>query len=72
MEGPSHALTLQLLEWLAARPRTREETLEAWRTSCPRFTIWEDACIDGLVEPHADGPWITVSAKGRQLLQTHR
>jgi hypothetical protein len=43
------ALTLQMLEWLAERPRTYGETLEAWKTSCPRLTIWEDALTEGLV-----------------------
>jgi hypothetical protein len=42
-------LTLQLLEWIAARPRTRADVLEAWSSSCPRLTIWEDAITDGLV-----------------------
>jgi hypothetical protein len=70
VDTPPNALTRQLLEWLAARPRTREETLEAWRTTCPRHTPWEDACLAGLVEPQAGGPWIGVSAKGRRLLQS--
>ena len=43
------ALTLQLLAWIAARPRTYGETMEAWRTTCPRLTIWEDAVSDDLV-----------------------
>jgi len=43
------ALTLQMLEWLAERPRSYAETLEVWKTSCPRLTIWEDAVKDGLV-----------------------
>ena len=43
------ALTLQRLAWIAARPRTYGETMEAWRTTCPRLTIWEDAVSDGLV-----------------------
>ena len=37
------ALILDLLEWLAARERTYEEVMEAWRTSCPRLPVWEDA-----------------------------
>jgi hypothetical protein len=50
-EGPpAHALTVQMLVWLAARPRTYYETMDAWRTSCPRFSIWEDAVIERLVE----------------------
>ena len=43
------ALTLQMLAWLAERPRTYAETMEAWRTSCPRLSIWEDALADRLV-----------------------
>lgn len=40
---------LQFLEWVAARPRRREDVLEAWQSSCPRFPVWEDARADGLV-----------------------
>jgi hypothetical protein len=36
------ALVLDLLEWIAARPRRYEDVMDAWRTSCPRLTIWED------------------------------
>jgi hypothetical protein len=43
------ASTLQLLEWVAERPRGYAETMEAWRTSCPRLSVWEDALGDGLV-----------------------
>ena len=43
------ALTLQMLEWIGERPRSYAETLEAWKTSCPRLTIWEDALGDGLL-----------------------
>jgi hypothetical protein len=42
-------LTLDLLEWLARGERSYEEVMEAWRTSCPRFPIWEDANDRGLV-----------------------
>ena len=41
--------TLQFLEWVASRPRSYEETMAAWRTSCPRTPTWEDATGDGLV-----------------------
>jgi hypothetical protein len=44
------ALTLQLLEWVAARPRAYDEALDVWRTSCPRLSVWEDAVIGGFVE----------------------
>jgi hypothetical protein len=36
-------LILDLIEWLARKDRTYQETLDAWRTSCPRLTVWEDA-----------------------------
>jgi D-3-phosphoglycerate dehydrogenase len=47
--SPPSALTLELLNWIAERPRTYDETMAAWRTSCPRMPIWEDASSDGLV-----------------------
>ena len=37
------ALTLDLLGWLASGDRTYEETMDAWRTSCPKLPVWEDA-----------------------------
>ena len=43
-------LVLDLLEWLTIRDRSYEETMDAWRTSCPRLTIWEDAMSAGLIE----------------------
>lgn len=42
-------LILDLIEFVAARPRTYTEVMEAWRTSCPRLPIWEDAVDLGLV-----------------------
>jgi hypothetical protein len=44
------ALMLELLTWVSARPRTYGETMEAWRSSCPRMPVWEDATMEGLVE----------------------
>ena len=43
------SLTLQLLEWVLEKPRTYAALMEAWKTSCPRLAIWEDACSEGLV-----------------------
>jgi len=43
------ALVVQLLEWLAGGPRPYPEVLRAWRTSCPRLSIWEDALGFGFV-----------------------
>jgi hypothetical protein len=68
MSESTKALTLQLLEWISSRPRTYAEVLDAWRTTCPRLSIWEDACIDGLVD--CGGQSVTVSPRGKLLLQT--
>ena len=54
------ALTHQMLEWIDERQRTYAETIEAWKTSCPRLTIWEDAVGDGLVRV-ADGTVVLTS-----------
>ena len=43
-------LILDLIEWLATGERTYQETMDAWRTSCPRLTVWEDATDRGFVE----------------------
>ena len=43
------SLILDLLEWLAKRDRTYDEVMDAWRTSCPKLPVWEDATDRGLV-----------------------
>ncbi len=65
------ALILDLLEWLATRERTYAEVMEAWRTSCPKLPVWEEANDRGLVtHDAADGRSIVgVSAAGRALLE---
>jgi hypothetical protein len=40
-------LILDLLEWIAREPRSYADVLDAWRTSCPRLTVWEDAIDRG-------------------------
>jgi hypothetical protein len=42
-------LILDFLEWLAVKPRPYSEVMDAWRTSCPRFTVWEDVVDRGFV-----------------------
>jgi hypothetical protein len=49
MDTVVEALILDLLEWLARRDRTYEEVMDAWRTSCPKLSVWEDANDRGLV-----------------------
>lgn len=40
----------EFLVWVAFRPRTYADTMEAWGSHCPRFTLWEDAQDLGLIE----------------------
>lgn len=40
---------VEFLTWIAVKHRTYDEAMEAWRTSCPRFSTWEDASIGGYV-----------------------
>ena len=47
--SPPSALTLELLNWVAERPRTYGETMAAWQTLYPHMPLWEDASRDGLV-----------------------
>jgi hypothetical protein len=72
MDERSKSLRLQMLEWLLSRPRTYAETMDAWRTSCPRLSVWEDACIDGLIESESGTPFITISAKGLVFIEESR
>jgi hypothetical protein len=42
-------IMVQFLAWVADRPRNYAQAMEAWRSSCPRLSVWEDAIIEGLV-----------------------
>jgi hypothetical protein len=67
-------LILDLVAWVAERPRSHAEVMEAWRTSCPRLTIWEDAVDAGLVRLHSgEGPTtlVRVTERGRRLLEAN-
>lgn len=75
MADPVPALTAQFLAWLDERPRSYAETMEAWRTSCPRLSVWEDATLAGLVrlEDGGDGKArVVVTPEGRAFLAQPR
>jgi len=65
------SLVLDLLEWVATCERSYDEVMDAWRTSCPRFPVWEDANDRGLVmKQHLDGRIIVrVTSSGMALLE---
>ena len=69
------ALILDFLEWVAREPRPYVDVMDAWRTSCPRFPVWEDAVDRGLVSCVSDnsaGMVVSVTAVGRALLAAER
>ena len=67
-------LILDLLEWVGHEERTYQETMDAWRTSCPRLPVWEDANDRGLVERgSAHGRFVVrVTPAGLALLKEKR
>lgn len=70
----NEALVLDLVEWLANGPKPYDEVMEAWRTSCPRLSIWEDAVDAGyLVRERSEAGAVMVHATdhGRSFLQAH-
>jgi hypothetical protein len=72
MSETVNSLLLEFLTWIASRPRTYNEAMEAWQSHCPRQTIWEDAIIEGLIEFHRSGsrsdPEIALTPRGKALL----
>jgi predicted transcriptional regulator len=64
------SFTLQLLAWIAERDRTYAQAMEAWKSSCPRLTVWEDAIADGLVRIQRGNVLLTEA--GAELLGMQR
>jgi CTP-dependent riboflavin kinase len=72
MNLENHALVLDLVEWISRQPRAYDDVMAAWRTSCPRLTIWEDAIDNGLVSRNQDpknGSIVQVTEKGISVLR---
>lgn len=46
----ARSLLHDFLAWLAVESRPYSDVMDAWRTSCPRLSIWEDALAEGLVK----------------------
>jgi hypothetical protein len=74
-DAPAIPTTLmaQFLHWLEERPRSYADTMDAWRSNCPRLSAWEDALEEGLIrlEPAQNGAadmQVRVTTKGRARL----
>jgi hypothetical protein len=74
MDDALRFLLVEFLAWTARAPRTYAEAMAAWRTSCPRLPVWEDALDGGLVrvEPVPGGAMadslVALTPRGRAVL----
>ena len=72
-DDPAHALTLQFLAWVADSPRSYADVMEAWRTSCPRLQVWEEATANGWVRRENGASLreakIVITDQGREWLE---
>jgi hypothetical protein len=68
------SLILDLIEWVSDKERTYEEAMNAWRTSCPRLPVWEDANDRGFIAVAiVDGrSLVRVTPEGLAFLAHHR
>jgi hypothetical protein len=69
------ALILDLIEWVSVEPRPYAEVMEAWRTSCPRLPIWEDANDLGLIRCEVEsgrGTIVRATPAGEAFLRAER
>ena len=61
----------EFLRWIDASPRSYAATMEAWQTTCPQFSVWEDATIAGYVFLRGVGreQMVLLSDLGRSALR---
>ena len=74
MSDPVEALIADLLEWVGPA-RDYAEVMEAWRTSCPRLPVWEEAHARGLLGRHREGTGpvqVCVTERGAAWLRGQR
>ena len=65
------ALIRDLVEWVAKEPRRYAEAIDAWRTSCPRLPVWEDAVDRGYIDLRlvdGNGVFVFVTQAGQRFL----
>jgi hypothetical protein len=71
MDGTVACLLHDMLRFVADGRRSYAEVMEAWRTSCPRLPIWEEATERGLLMRARDEsgvPVVRITAAGRAFL----
>jgi hypothetical protein len=71
MADPVEALLVDLVSWVAREDRDYFEVMEAWRTSCPRLPVWEEANSRGYVTRKFQtgrGPVVAITQAGKAFL----
>ncbi len=74
MSDAVEPLILDLLEWVASGERDYAEMMDAWRTSCPKLPVWEEANARGLVTRIVRNgtPHVAITHAGKALLERDR
>ena len=75
VSDPVDALILDLLDWIGPQSRPYAEVMDAWRTSCPRLPVWEEANARGYIireHSHRTGARISLSPLGLAALEQRR
>jgi D-3-phosphoglycerate dehydrogenase / 2-oxoglutarate reductase len=68
---PVDSLVLDLCDYLAGGPRAYAEVMDAWKTSCPRLPVWEEANFRGFVRCRPDQR-VELTPAGHAHLRRHR
>ena len=71
MRDTIEPLLLDLVAWIAKEDRPYLDVMDAWRTSCPRLPVWEEANTRGLVTRGRDGDGaavVRVTDAGREFV----
>lgn len=64
-------LVADLVQWVG-KGRRYTEVMDAWKTSCPRLPIWEEANARGLLARDRDTSgteWVRLTPSGESLLR---
>jgi hypothetical protein len=73
MPATPSLLMREFLMWVDCRRRSYAEAMDAWRSNCPRHTVWEDALADGLIQVEGDGTLnealVSLTARGKAVLE---
>lgn len=74
MSDTIEPLIVDLVAWVAKEERSYAEVMDAWRTSCPRLPVWEEANARRFVTRvrGADGtPMVRITDAGRALIASN-